>query len=303
MSFLWWVLYSPRKKTVNLVARALILTVLLLVPPLGYFVWLQPVTAAGILFPHTGFWGLGLTVALIALLVSLITTRKAIWLIVLCLAGALILNLRYVPPSPPEGWVAVNTALGKMKSSFIALPLRQVPLIDAANAALTRGAKVILFPENVSADWLMSSQLQWNATLQNAIHDKADIVLGAQIDEHQGFDNVFILFGQDGYQVHPARQPMPLGLWRPWSQATYHTHWFNSGKMTVQDQTVAYILCYEQMIPFPLLYSFLKSPRPTVIVSGANQWFARPSGYVKQQNVLLANARLFGVPVLIAVNR
>jgi hypothetical protein len=95
---------------------------------------------------------------------------------------------------------------------------------------------------------------------------------------------------------------MPLGLWKPWKQKTFERHWFNSGKMRVQGMVTAYLICYEEMIPFPVFYSFLFTPKPTIIVSGANQWFAHPSGFTKQSNVLFANARLFGVPVLLAVN-
>lgn len=304
MALPWIILYSPHKTLCKMISRTLLITFVLLLPPLGYFVWLQPITAAGILFPHYGFVGLLLTLVLMVLLATCLVRRKFlnIGLIVLLLCFAGFANVRYTKPIPPPHWVAINTHLGDMGTSFTALPLRQVPLIAAANTALSEGAKVIIFPENIAADWLISSQEQWSNTLAAAKLAGADIVLGAQIDWPHSFDNVFILFGADGYHIYPARQPMPFGLWKPWSQNTYRSHWWDSGRMEIQGQTAVYLLCYEQMIPFPVLYSFFHHPQPSVIISGANQWFARMSGYTKQSNVLFANGRLFGVPVLVALN-
>jgi hypothetical protein len=303
MAFWWIIFYSSRKELLNLLLRAFFITVLLVLPPLGYFVWLQPITAAGLLFPGLGFLGLGLTVLLMLFLVSLLTYVTVFQVLSLFLLGvvALALNIHYERPSPPVGWVAVNTHLGNIGMSFTALPLRQDYLIAAAQSALQSGAKVILFPENIASDWLVSSEMQWASTFVQAKAKQANVILGAQIDTNM-FNNVFILFGQGGYQVHPVRQPMPLGLWKPWKAKTFERHWFNSGKMRVQNRVAAYLICYEEMIPFPVFYSFLLSPKPVIIVSGANQWFARPSGFTKQSNVLFANARLFGVPVLLAVN-
>ncbi len=303
----WWVLlYSPKKTSLNLILRTLLINVILTLPPLGFFVWLQPLTCAGALFPGLGFTGLFLSIILMCCLTSCIAkmTRIRIILVFLLAVAAIITNLSYRFPPIPAGWTAINTNLGNAPSNVFKTAMREFTLVNLAQNALDAGDKVILFPENIALDWLAGTQDQWGSVLQSAKNKGANIILGAQIDWSDGsYENTLIMFGSEGYEIHPARQPMPLGLWRPWSRETYHAHWFNSGKIKVDHQIAAYLICYEQMIPWPILSSFLNGPKPTIVISSANQWFSGASGYRKQHNAMLANVRLFGVPSLTAVNR
>ena len=278
---------------------------ILTIPPLGFFVWLQPLTSAGALFPGLGFFGLALTVALMCCLVSFLVkiTRIRIALTAILIGISIISNISYHQPPTPIDWIAINTNVGNAPNNIFSVAMREFKLIDLAQNALNKGYKVIIFPENVALDWLAGTQDQWGPVLQNAKSKNANVILGAQLDwPDRSFDNVLILFGSQGYEIHPARQPMPLGLWRPWSTQSYHAHWSNSGKILVDHQIAAYLICYEQMIPWPILSSFLSGTRPTIVISSANQWFSGASGYRKQHNAMLANARLFGVPSLTAVN-
>lgn len=305
MSLPWIFIYSKNRNTVNMISRTLSITILILIPPLGYFIWLQPITCAGILYPHFGFVGLIFTVILMCLFVSTLAIRR-IWniaLIMLCILLALIVNLYYRPPSPPPNWIAINTNLGPAPKSFFALPKRQLTLIDLAEQALSEKEKVIIFPENIALDWLGGTASQWQPIALQALNQKATIVLGAQEDlSEQKEKNLLLLLGFDGGRYYAARQPMPWGLWHPWTTGSYLADWLLTGKFPLQNEMVAYLICYEQMIPWPLLSSFMTHPKPTIVISAANQWFSTLSGYQKQHNVMLANARLFGVPSLTAVN-
>ena len=310
MALPWVIGYCKNLTCKQALIRTFAITLVLFVPPLGYFVWLQPITAAGVLFPGWGWLGFALTVLLMLLLVTLRFTKlrgdgKQVfaWVIVLVLGCSLLVNLGYTKPKPPEGWAAVNTHLGPAPHDYFSLAYRQFALMNLAQEGLNQGYKVLIFPENIAVDWMPGTINQWQAISPELKAKKATLILGAQLDHQDGsFDNVLVTLGEGGGQVLPARQPMPLGLWKPWSKQNYHAHWFSSGKFKVQGVEVAYLICYEQMINWPLLASFMTGSTPQVVISSANQWFSTYSGYIKQHNVMLANARLFGVPTLTAVN-
>ncbi|NDW07936.1 hypothetical protein GTK09_26435 [Jiella sp. 40Bstr34] len=85
--------------------RYAIAWILMSLPPFGITGWASPVTAAGILLPGWGWWGLAAT----AIGLSMMTTR--IWLIpaiLFCTAFALS-ALTWTPPKAPEGWTGIDT--------------------------------------------------------------------------------------------------------------------------------------------------------------------------------------------------
>ena len=96
---------------------------------------------------------------------------------------------------------------------------------------------------------------------------------------------------------------MILGEWDPLpgKHAKFNTHLSLVGVFKFNGQTFAYLICFEQMIPYPLLRSLIQE-KPTLIVSGANQWFASKESYTKQSISMFALARLFGIPVVVATN-
>ncbi len=311
MGIPWVIGYCKNPSLKQAVIRAFVMALILFVPPLGYFVWLQPITAAGVLFPGWGWSGFALTISLMLLFVALRFSKNVTFRIKmrLCLvvsallACSIVANLIYTKPKTPQGWAAVNTKLGSAPHDYFSLAYREFALMNLAEQGLNQGYKVLIFPENVAVDWMPGTVTQWQALNSELQAKQATIILGAQLDHpDQSFDNVLVTLGVDGGQILPARQPMPLGLWKPWSKQNYHAHWLGVGKFKVQGVEVAYLICYEQMISWPLLSSFMTYPRPEVVISAANQWFSTYSGYVKQHNVMLANARLFGIPTLTAVN-
>lgn len=302
----WALLYSSKRTCLNISIRTIAILILLTIPPLGYFVWLPPIASAGLLFPGFGWFGLGLTLLfMLASVVSLCVIKKG-WPLLICIILALLsifANCLYLPKQMPNDWIAINTKLGNAPKSIFDEPQREAKLIEKTREAILKGNKVILFPENIALDWLSGTQYQWKHISELASNKGVTIILGAQQDLLNGsMNNMLILLGKGNWRIYPARQPMPLGLWKPWEKDTYNLHWGLSGKFSVENHVIGYLICYEQIIPWPVLSSFLSAPYPTVIVSAANQWFATRSGYVKQHNVMQSFARLFGVPTITAIN-
>src|SRR5262249_34857904 len=137
------VLWSDRRESVPW--RAPLAVIASVPPPLGIIGWANPLTAAGILFPGTAWFGLLLVLTFVA--VSPIRPGAACLSLALF---ALISNLVYPgTPAPPGGWEGINTtfgALGLESSS----PVAEFSAAQAIQKrALQSDAQVIVFPETV----------------------------------------------------------------------------------------------------------------------------------------------------------
>ena len=307
MCLLWFVLYSKKRTVKNLTPRIVVLHLLLLLPPLGLFVWVQPIAGAGVLFPNAGFLGIVAYITLSTLLTLSIVTHKprpTLLLSASLLLFSLVLNIIYLPPKLPANWVGINTNVGFQDTHQMGqIVRRQASLIQIIESQLQAGAKVIITPENIITNWLSGTQLQFSPLVKMAVAKGAIILLGVNHVRSSGsVESGFLMLGDSAPQFFPARQPMPLGEWNPLGKANYALHWFSPGIIDVKGIKAAYLICYEQMIPWPILYSLAQPTKPDVIISGANQWFTLKSGYLKQRLLIDGMARLFRLPLLIATN-
>ena len=95
--------------------------------------------------------------------------------------------------------------------------------------------------------------------------------------------------------------PVPLTMWRPWASDGTHAYWFENPVVDVAGERAAVLICYEQVIVWPILFSM--AGRPTVVVAIANDWWAGCSTIPGiQKNCVLAWSRLFGTPLVTATN-
>ncbi len=97
------------------------------------------------------------------------------------------------------------------------------------------------------------------------------------------------------------RVPVPLGMWRPFTNTGAPLRLAGPSVISIGDDTAAIIICYEQLIPWPVLTSFLE--RPSIIVAVANNfWISGTQIPLVQRSTMLAWARLFHSPVIFAAN-
>lgn len=300
----WMLFYKSHLSTKEAFWRTVIFTVLLLVPPLGVFVWTQPIIASGALFPGLKWMGLVLTIVLMGSLTATAKDKESC-LLRLILIGlttiALLCNIHYRPTPPPTKAIAINTDFGFMSPDVFKQLQNQETLVAKVNQAIINGNKIILLPENMT-QWLPGTQMLWQRTSSLAKQYDASVFIGRVQNLKNGtFNSGFEVLGGSLPYFESERVPMPLGEWRPsFMGGSYHSHLLNSGVVKTANGKIAYIVCYEQMIPYPILLSFLH--RPSLIISGANQWFANKMSYRKQQISLVSLARLFNTPTLVSTN-
>jgi apolipoprotein N-acyltransferase len=109
-----------------------------------------------------------------------------------------------------------------------------------------------------------------------------------------------ILVGAESARFN-QRVPVPVGMWRPFSKVSVPLRLNAPGVLAIDHQLAAVLICYEQMLTFPVLTSMLQ--HPTVIVGISNTFWVDHTTIPRYQvNALRAWAKLFQLPYFLAVN-
>jgi hypothetical protein len=113
-------------------------------------------------------------------------------------------------------------------------------------------------------------------------------------------ENAALILGIESATFY-QRVPVPIGMWRPFSKDGVPLRLWAPGVLTIDHQRTALLICYEQMLVFPVLASILR--HPSVIVGLSNTfWFDGTIVPRYQAAALRAWAKLFHLPLFSAVN-
>ena len=113
-------------------------------------------------------------------------------------------------------------------------------------------------------------------------------------------DNTLVVIGAESATYY-QRIPVPIGMWRPLTGTGVPLRLAASGILSLDHQRAAVLICYEQMLTFPILASMLQ--HPTVIVGISNTFWVDGTTIPRYQATAVRGwARLFGLPYLLAVN-
>ncbi len=242
----------------------------------------------------------------------------------------------FIDVAPPPGLVAINANLGDVSQPFRDFAAAQFIQETAARTP----ARVLIFPESVVPRWSEATEGFWHQSLdlcrrsgqilafgaglprpsQNAIaklNDLRSYDFGPALNalkrmdtgpahflpispEPEPMENALVIAGGES-AVFYQRVPVPIGMWEPFNPRSVPLRLRSRGILNIDHQRAAVLICYEQMLTFPVLASMLQ--HPTVIVGISNTfWVAGTSIPRYQGSAVRAWARLFRVPYLLAVN-
>jgi hypothetical protein len=259
----------------------------------------NPITAAGVLFPGTAWFGIIFTLILFAALIErpLQTLAFAFCISLVCYIAA--------PgvPAAPEAWRGINTRFGGSgfddPSPFTAFADAQTIQREAVNS----DARVIVFPESVVKHWNDATDILWQNTFDTLRKRKQILVVGAEqtLPDQHHYSNVLIVRGAQ-VATYVQRVPIPYAMWMPVSGRGVLLNYAGPATITIGTDRVAPLICYEQLLVFPVLASMFE--HPAILVGTANDYWARGTPIPRIQTAALsAWSRLFRVPVITAVNQ
>lgn len=277
--------------------RVPLVLMLCTVPPVGLVGWANPATAAGIFFPASSWLGLvAMVVALIALCYW--PVRVGTTLAVLALAGTVFNN----SPTAPN-WIQAHQTnyggSGEAGRDFMRDYAANQSMIELAVNSKT---PFILFPETVAGLWTPATAELWDDAAAHMRATGRTALIGAEvpIEGSAKTRNALVLVGQSSGEL-VQRIPVPVSMWKPWSDEGTEANLFGDGIGQVNGRRVAILVCYEQLLVWPMLLS--QASRPEIIIGAANDyWAAETSIPDIQITTLRAWTRLFNVPLVAAVN-
>ncbi|MFA1678012.1 conjugal transfer protein TraB [Rhizobium mongolense] len=279
--------------------RYLLAAIIMSIPPFGITGWAHPVTAAGVLFPERGWWGLGFMTAGLAGLVTRVWPAVAIALTGFWLWSAAI----WTDPKLPEDWRGVDLELGASLGREAGLQ-RQRDMIATVRGAADDGARFVVLPESALGFWTPTVARLWTSASGNT---DATVIAGATVLNATGYDNVLVAIDRNGGHIlYRERMPVPGSMWQPWrswfgGSGGARADFFANPVVSIGASRAAPLICYEQLIVWPVLQSMLHDP--DFILAVGNGWWTEGTSIVSiQRAVTTAWARLFSKPVVTAFN-
>ncbi|MBV8833213.1 MAG: hypothetical protein JO108_28795, partial [Acidobacteriaceae bacterium] len=285
---------------------ALLLSV---VPPLGLIGLASPAVAAGLLFPGTGFAGFALTLCVPAMLLNSWEASS-----VAIASLVLLFHLSADPyPPPPSDWAAVNTRFGLVGHGHADIVREYQVAKQIEAAARCSRARLVILPEAIAPSWIEAIVPNGKTILVGAVEPErkaggfqaelAALTSSVAIPatpESPTYHNKILVRGAQTADFE-RRVPIPIGMWKPLTGTGVPLNLSGRGTLVIDGRRAAIIICYEQLIAWPVLASFFEDPSIIVAVSN-DVWVSGTAIPQIERNTMRAWAALFHVPVLFAAN-
>ncbi|MDQ0563772.1 hypothetical protein QO004_005588 [Rhizobium mesoamericanum] len=290
-------LWSKRQGWLPL--RYLAASGLMAVPPFGILGWAHPLTTAGVLFPGWRWLGLVAMAAGLAVLTTRFRPAAAF-----ALAGFWLWSATsWTAPKISPAWHAVDLHLGASLGRTSDL-VRHRDLVATARATARGPGDIVVLPESTLGFWTVTVQRFWQRELSGT---GLIIVAGAAVVDDAGYDNVVVIISESKSSVvYRERMPVPGSMWQPWQdliggRGAARAHFFANPVVDLGGTLVAPLICYEQLIVWPVLQSMLHDP--DLIVAIGNGWWTSGTSIVDIQRASAAAwARLFHKPLVMSFN-
>jgi hypothetical protein len=255
----------------------------------------NPLTAAGVLFPGLSYFGLA--TVLLAFGFLPIHPRPTV---VAVAALAVMANLTAPRLQPPSDWQGINTRLGRPSAAPNAL-WTSAEFLQAA--ALSSSARVVVCPESAVYRWNVASEIFWRPTVDQMRASGRTLIVGAgrSLPGSDRYLNVLEVRGSIASEF-VQHVPKPYGMWRPFDASGVPLRLGEPYSVNVAGQRIAPLICYEQLLVWPVLRAM--ADRPSLILAVSNLYWAHglPVDRIEIAAVS-AWSRLFSVPYISAVNQ
>jgi hypothetical protein len=159
-------------------------------------------------------------------------------------------------------------------------------------------------PESALGFWTPSLTRLWRQQLSGT---DLNVIAGAAVVEQEGYDNALVRVSATETEIlYRERMPVPGSMWQPWLPLTgkrggARAAFFANPIVSVGDQGVAPLICYEQLIIWPILQSMLHDP--DLVVAAGNGWWTKGTSIIAIQRASTqAWARLFDKPLIMSFN-
>jgi len=288
---IWIIVWSPSEKK-RLFLFPIMLT-LLIVPPIGFISWVNPIISSAIAFPRLGFLGIVLYIATIFLItIALKRPKKYIKLtIILSILAITVLNFNQEPSlegSTNLHPINSNLTYKNQAIDFIGDYKRQKKLLALANRSRHKN---LLFHENALGSFNQNSMMIWDR-----LENNKTILAGAYI-YHKGvetYDNVLVALSNKNYKIlYKQRVPVPISMWKPWVEQGARAYPFQNPTVEYQQSRVGVFICYEQLLTYIYLHTMFYEPQ--YIIGISNLWWVEDEsiGEIQRRSLELWG-RLFG---------
>lgn len=276
--------------------RAVAAVVLTAIPPIGIVGWANPLTAAGVVFPSMGWIGL-----LGVMLIIAVSTRMPFASTGIATGGVLI-GLFFGPALAGQaGWMGIDTQLSGGRGD---LNLVQTYLDTQRLQQLARSAKseVLILPETVGGLASASVPLWADEQRKMALEGRT-VIVGMTVRDTvtNRYDNTMIAIGTEAGAIYKQRVPVPVSMWKPFSDDGANAYWFANPVVSIHGRRAGFLVCYEQLIVWPVIHSMAAGAE--ILVAPGNAWWAKDTNIPDiQRRAVHAWGYLFQIPVITAFN-
>jgi hypothetical protein len=266
------------------------------VPPLCIVGWASPLISAGVLFPNAAWLGLVGTLALPSLLLRESTRETAVFTAAF---ASLVLNLQEKPAQTPRGWEAETTCIHRQPSAD---DLAEFGIEERLQSvAVSSSRAFVVFPEGAVRRWTDATEVFWTAAIAGSgktlLIGAGQLIAGSRL-----YNNSIVIVGERRRPAVHQRIPVPGGMWNPFRRdGGFALNLLGAGTVDLGGERAAILICYEQLLVWPMLRSAIE--RPTLLIAASNEaWTATTRVPRVQHACVRAWARLFGLSVLSAIN-
>lgn len=175
-----------------------------------------------------------------------------------------------------------------------------IPLIGPEIEVSGDELAAIVHPDHLRVGiWTPTTEALWRTYLAGV----PVIVLGGGVVlQNRGYENLMITVTSEGSdELYRQRMPVPASMWQPWTNQGAEATLFHDAVVDLDGRRIAILLCYEQLLVWPVLHSALM--QPDIVVATGNAWWTGSTNILPiQRAASVARTRLFNLPLTMAYN-